>query len=251
MKSPLPPRPWLSYVAGGLLAATLIYTYIAPPAKGFMSPDLARILFFHLPCALVSSIIVWVGAFWAVKTLSNPSESNELRLSTCWEMATILAVLTLTTGILFSRVQWGEWWNWDPRQVSYLFVTLLLLGGLALRAGISDDSKRATALAGYSLVMMIPIAFLTFVYPRLPQVRSLHPSTVIQQGALDSSYRMGVMLGMLAVGAAATLLWRRRVWVGELEIAWRNRDGKSGLESSGGDSGSHGDRRAVVVPREH
>lgn len=244
-----PIRPWMSFLVVVLLLCTAIYTYAAPPAAGFMSPDLARILFFHLPCALVSSLTVFLGAYWAIKTISKPSEKNDIRLSASWELSTVLAILTLTTGIIFSKVQWGEWWNWDPRQTSYLFVTLLLLGGLALRAGISDERKRATAFSGYSLVMLVPIAFLTFVYPRLPQVRSLHPSTVIQQGALDSGYRMGVYLGFAAVGGAIILLWKLRVYAGELELEGLNQDGKLGLENRSGNSGGDGADRPVVVPR--
>ena len=243
-----PIRPWMSFLVVVLLLGTAIYPYAAPPAVGFMSPNLARILFFHLPCALVSSLTVFLGGYWAIKTISNPSERNDIRLSASWELSTVLAILTLTTGIIFSKVQWGEWWNWDPRQTSYMFVTLLLLGGLALRAGISDERKRATAFSGYSLVMLVPIAFLTFVYPRLPQVRSLHP-LVIQQGTLGPEYRAGVLLGFCAIGTAIIWLWKLRVYAGELELEGLNQDGKLGLENRSGHSGSDGADRPVVVPR--
>lgn len=193
-------------------------TVAAPPAKGFMNPDLARILLWHLPCALLSTIFLFMSGFWAYKTISKPIPANDARLAASLDLTTVLAILTLLTGSVFSRVQWGAWWSWDPRQTSYLFVALILLGGMALRSGLDEPAKRATASAGYTLVMLVPIAFLTFVYPRLPQVQSLHPSDTIQQGSLDNHYRIGVLCGMLAIGFAAMSLWRLRVRALELEL---------------------------------
>lgn len=182
-----------------------------------------------------------MGGYWAVRTLSNPIPTNESRLSASLDVATLLAVLTLTTGMVFSEVQWGQWWSWDPRQTSYLFVTLILLGGLSLRAGIDDEAKRAKAIAGYALVMLVPIAFLTFVYPRLPQVQSLHPSDTVQQGKLSPVYRQGVLAGLIAIGMACSLLWRMRVLASEKELQWGD------VGDGAGDRNRGGGNRADVV----
>lgn len=208
-------RIWPQVIA--LVALTAI-TVAAPPAKGFMNPDLARILLWHLPCALLSTIFLFMSAVWACRAIASPTSDNSARLAASLDLTTILAVLTLLTGSVFSRVQWGAWWSWDPRQTSYLFVTLILLGGMALRSGLDEPVKRAKASAGYTLVMLVPIAFLTFVYPRLPQVQSLHPSDTIQQGSLDNPYRIGVLCGILAIGFAAMSLWRLRARALELEL---------------------------------
>ncbi len=238
----------LTIAAALLILGAIYYTVTAPPAAGFQSPELARILFFHLPCALVSAVMVFVGSFWAWKQLSKPSVKAESRLVASWELTTLLAVLTLVTGMLFSKVQWGAWWNWDPRQTSYLFVTLLLLGGIALRSGVQDEQKRGNALAGYALLMLVPIAFLTFVYPRLPQAISLHPSQTIAQGGLDSTYRVGVYLGFFGVLALTTLLWRQRVTLAELELNWETSD--ADLDDDRGGSADSSTRQPGVVPRQ-
>jgi heme exporter protein C len=108
------------------------------------------------------------------------------------EMAAVLGALTLLTGMLFAKVQWGTWWNWDPRQTSYLLVELMLLAYLVLRASITDPDKKATHSAAYILVAVLPMLFLVFVYPRLPQVLSLHPN-LLRDGGLDASYRTGYL----------------------------------------------------------
>ena len=215
-----------------------------------MNPDLARILFWHLPCALLSAVFVFMGGFWASKTLSKPTTANDARLAASLDIAALLAILTLVTGMVFSKVQWGAWWSWDPRQTSYLFVTLILLGGMALRSGIDDEIKRAKAAAGYALVMLVPIAFLTFVYPRLPQVQSLHPSDTIQQGSLDSPYRMGVLFGLFAIGFVCHAVWRMRVGASELELEYR--DGAVAVAGSVGigDPDRGGGARGDVVDDE-
>lgn len=235
------------FTVSGLCVFATVYMFLAPNAAGFKSEELARILFFHLPCALVSAGLVFVATYWAWRVLSKPSRDADLRFAASWELATVMALLTLTTGMVFSQVQWGAWWSWDPRQTSYLFVTLLLLGGLALRGGLSDPQRRMTASAGYALLNLIPIAFLTFVYPRLPQTQSLHPSNTIASGGLDASYRVGVYLGFFAIAGLTILLWRRRVKAGEFEFRLENRNGN--LEADRGGSAADGVRGPVVVPR--
>ncbi|MBL8060781.1 MAG: cytochrome c biogenesis protein CcsA [Chthonomonas sp.] len=242
-----PQRIWPKVIA--LLALTAI-TVTAPPAKGFMNPDLARILFWHLPCALLSTIFLFMGAFWAFKTISKPTPANDARLAASLDLAAVLAILTLLTGMVFSKVQWGAWWSWDPRQTSYLFVTLILLGGMALRSGLDDDIKKAKASAGYALVMLVPIAFLTFVYPRLPQVQSLHPSDTIQQGSLDSPYRMGVLFGMFAIGFVCIAIWKVRVLARALELQLADGAMAMASGSGAGDSDRGGRPGGPVVDDE-
>lgn len=213
-------------MAAFLLVLGIIGAFWVPPAKNFQEPQLARIVFFHLPNAIVGAALLFVASFWAYKWLQKPDRRFDVRLGASWELAAVFSVLTLVTGILFSRVQWGAWWQWDPRQTSYLFVTLFLCAGLALRAGIADEMKRATASAGYALLMLVPMTFLIFVYPRLPHVRqqSFHPSTVIAEGGFDSNYRTVLYTVFVGLVALTVMLWKDRVMAGELELALETED---------------------------
>ncbi len=206
-----------SRIALGIAAiAATGYSFYIPPAKSFKDPDLARIICFHLPCAFITTGLLFLTAWFGFRYLKTRSEIWDVRTAAATELGAIFGTLTMLTGILFSRVQWGPWWQWDPRQTSFLFVLLLLVAGLALRAGLADEAKRASAGAAYALGTLIPAIFLIFVYPRLPYVQqvSFHPSATIQSGGFDGNYWSAILLNFIVITWATVVVYRMRIQSG-------------------------------------
>jgi heme exporter protein C len=202
---------------GILMAVGTVATFLAPPAPAFQVPDLARLVFFHLPCALTSALFFVAAPYFAFRYLRTEDRRWDLRAEAAMEIAVVTGILTLATGIIFSKVQWGAWWNWDPRQTSYLLVMFISAAYFAVRAAYGDTARRAANAAAYSLSSVLPVLFLIFVYPKLPMVKSLHPN-VIAEGGFDSVYR-GVFYSMFALVFVACLgLYRFRYRVGLVEM---------------------------------
>jgi len=172
---------------------------------------------------------------------------SDLRAATANELAMLFALITMVTGILFSKVQWGEWWSWDPRQTSFLFVLLILFAYFALRSAFADSVKRAVNSAAYCIAALIPILFLIFVLPRMPQVQSLHPSNTIVSGGLKGDYWNVVLVNFLLFLGIAIWLFRMNVRAGELELSLENRHGKL---DDGGDSAATGVVRPLSLSDE-
>jgi heme exporter protein C len=183
-----------------LLGLVTLATFWVPDAEGFREPSLARVIFFHLPCAIGSSLFLAAGAYFSVAYLVTKRLETDIRAGSAMSMGALLAVLTMITGILFSKVQWGAWWQWDPRQTSFLIVLLIYSAYFALRAAFT--------------------LFLIFVYPRLPHVvqKSFHPSSTIAQGGFDPYYRT-VLYSLFAL-LMITCIWlyRMSVRAGMLEL---------------------------------
>lgn len=236
-----------------LMVVGTVYTFVVPDpratgAGGFMNPGLARIIFWHLPAAWVTSVLVLLCTYLGWRYLATRKPIWDIRLSAAFELTAVFGVLTMLTGILFSRVQWNAWWSNDPRQTSFLMVLLMVAAGLALRAGIIDEGKRALACAGYAVAIVVPVVFLTFVYPRLPQVTSLHPSvrTIEQARELFDIYtRAGVLTMTAAFGLAANLLYHSRVRLGMVERRLEEFDERNRFSSD--DPAAVGVVRPVVV----
>ena len=89
----------------------------------------------------------------------------------------LFAVLALVTGALFAKIMWGAYWNWDPRESSFLLLIFLYAAYLFLRAAVEDPERRARMSAAYALFAAVLMPFLFFVAPRVTS--SLHPQTVI------------------------------------------------------------------------
>ena len=168
------------------------------PAKGFIGES-SRIVFFHVPCAIVAAIAFLVAGAYSLLFLRTENPSFDDLASAAVRLGLLFAILTIVTGSVFSRIMWGAYWNWDPRQSSYLLLIFVYGAYLFLRAAIEDPEKRTRLAAAYALFAIVPMVFLVFVAPRITQ--SLHPQTIINpQGKvlMDIPTRVVFFSGLLA-----------------------------------------------------
>ncbi|MCW5937232.1 MAG: cytochrome c biogenesis protein CcsA [Fimbriimonadaceae bacterium] len=241
--------PWRIF-AFVLAAVTTAYSFVAPDAQGFRDPATARIIFFHLPAALTCTAFIAIAAYLGFKYLRTRERGWDVRLAAATELGALTGALALSTGMLFSKVQWGEWWQWDPRQTSFLIVMMLFMVALALRAGHSDEARRAGTSSAYALLMLLPAFFLIFVFPRLPQVQqvSFHPSQTVAKGGFDTWYSLGVYGNLLALSLVVRMVYLLRVKAGLAQIAYEENYELD--NAGGGHSPDPGVVRPVAVRKE-
>ncbi len=158
-------------------AAFVAAAFLWPePAQGFLGES-SRIVFFHVPCAWTASLAFLVAAGYSVAYLLRRNRWHDDVASAAVRLGLLFAVLALVTGSLFARIMWGSYWNWDPRESSFLLLILLYAAYLFLRAVVDDPERRARLSAAYALFAAVLMPFLVFVAPRV--TASLHPQTVI------------------------------------------------------------------------
>ena len=188
------------------MAAVVAAAFLWPePAEGFLGES-SRIVFFHVPCAWTSTLAFLVAAAYSLAYLRSRNPGHDDVAAAAVRLGLFFGVLTLVTGSLFANIMWGSWWNWDPRESSYLLLVFLYGAYLFLRAAIDDPERRARIAAAYALFAVILMPFLVFVAPRI--TASLHPQTVINpQGKIlmDTPTR-AVFFGAL-FGFSGLFLW--------------------------------------------
>ncbi|MBQ6006678.1 MAG: cytochrome c biogenesis protein CcsA [Selenomonadaceae bacterium] len=184
------------------LAIVAAIIFFVPPIKGL--GDLAKIIFFHVPTAWVSVIAFFVSAFYAAKFLRTFNFSFDKLSARAARLGFIFVLLSTISGAIFSKLTWGAYWNWDPRQTT-IFVLILIYGAyLTLRAAVSDEKTRAKVSAVYSLLSVLTVPFLVFIIPRM--YFSLHPSPVLNSAGrveMDSI----VLIVLIAAVVDATLIF--------------------------------------------
>ncbi len=202
---------WIIFVG---IAVGTVASFWAPPLDKFQNPDLARMIFFHLPCALLTSVFVMIQPYFSFRALRAREDARrwDARALACGEMAVLYGALTLMTGILFSKVQWGAWWSNDPRQTSFLFVMMILAAYLILREALPPGERRVRVAAAYSVFATLPTLFLIFVLPRI--MFSLHPD-VVRHGGFDRTYATIFLGMMLTMSLLAARVYRMRMRVEE------------------------------------
>ena len=176
--------------------------FFVPPIKGL--GDLAKIIFFHVPTAWVAVIAFFASAFFAAKFLRTQDFSFDTLSARAARLGFVFVLLSTISGAIFSKLTWGAYWNWDPRQTT-IFVLILIYGAyLTLRAAVSDEKVRAKVSAVYSLLSVLTVPFLVFILPRM--YFSLHPSPVLNSAGrveMDSV----VLFVLIAAVVDATLIF--------------------------------------------
>ena len=189
----------LIVLTAAIVAAIIFFV---PPIRGL--GELAKIIFFHVPTAWVAVIAFFTGAWYAAKFLrTNDFTADELSARAA-KLGFVFVLLSTASGAIFSKLTWGAYWNWDPRQTT-IFVLILIYGAyLTLRSAVADEKVRAKVSAVYSLFSVLTVPFLVFIVPRM--FFSLHPEPV-----LNSSDRVQmdtvVLIVLIASVIDATLLF--------------------------------------------
>lgn len=186
----------------------VVYALTTPPAKSFANPDQARILLIHLPCAFLAAGLIIHSSWLGLRFLQTRDHGYDARNAAATELALLFAALTMATGIVFSKMQWNQWWQNDPRQTSFLVVLLLCGAGVAIRGGLVDEEKTAKAASAYSVATFLPQLFLLFVLPRI--LTSFHPSESISRGEIDVTYWTGILLVMVMLVWATRYMYVKR-----------------------------------------
>ena len=184
------------------VAIVVAVIFFVPPIKGL--GDLAKIIFFHVPTAWVAVVAFFTSAFFAAKFLRTRNFSFDVLSARAAQIGFVFVLLSTVSGAIFSKLTWGAYWNWDPRQTT-IFVLILIYGAyLTLRAAVSDKKVRAKVSAVYSLLSVLTVPFLVFVVPRM--YFSLHPSPVLNTSGrveMDSI----VLIVLTAAVVDATLIF--------------------------------------------
>jgi heme exporter protein C len=159
------------------MAAVVAAAFLWPePSEGFIGES-SRIVFFHVPCAWTSTLAFLVAAAYSLAYLLRRNPWHDDIACAAVRLGLFFGILTLITGSLFANIMWGSWWNWDPRESSYLLLVFLYAAYLFLRAAIDDPERRRRIAAAYALFAAVLLPFLVFIAPRV--TASLHPQTVI------------------------------------------------------------------------
>jgi heme exporter protein C len=184
---------WIALVIVGGLAW-------APPLKGFVAGgESSRIVFFHVPMAWTSFVAFVTAGVMSAAYLRTRRASHDVAAEAAVQLGLLFGVLATVTGAIWARLEWGAFWNWDPRQGSIVLALLFYAAYLALRAAVEDHELRRRLAAGYAVLGLVVAPFLFFILPRLGF--SLHPQPVINDRAkvdVDPAILVVIIAGALA-----------------------------------------------------
>ena len=171
--------------------------------------DAVRILYMHVPTAWLAYLAFVVTAVSSAIYLfgKNHSLGFDRIAGASAEIGVVFMALTLATGMLWGKLTWGVYWQWDARLTTTALLFVSYIGYLAVRGlgGSHDQRAKRSAVIGLLVVIEIPL-----VHFSVRMWRSLHQEASVLDS--DGDVNMdGLMLFSLFVGVVAfTLLY---VWL--------------------------------------
>lgn len=162
----------------GFTVIFLLYTVIA----GFLTPtprlnivnESIRNLYYHVPMWFAMVIILLVSVIYSIRYLINGKLEDDIKASEGVNVAILLGVLGLFTGMMWANFTWGKPWHGDPKQMATLIGLLMYFAYLILRGAFQDDTQRARLSSIYNIFAFPTLVVLLYILPRMA-TDSLHP----------------------------------------------------------------------------
>ena len=135
-----------------------------------------KIFFFHMPVAMVSFCALAFAGYYSIR----------------------FVLMTMATGEMWTRFEWGVWWTWDPRLTTYLILMLIVIAYMVLRSMVDDAERRGVFSAVLAIIAVVDVPICLMITRLIPS--SVHP-VVVREGGM--SPEMGICVGMIMVGMLA------------------------------------------------
>jgi heme exporter protein C len=206
-------RYWLDVVLWAILglgmAAALWMALIEAPREITMG-DLQRIFYFHVASAIAGMTAFAINfAASLMYVIEKKRWWDHLALSAA-EIGVLFFGIVLITGPIWAKPVWGVWWTWSPRLTSSLVLCLLYAAYLLIRNYIEDPDRKAMVSAVFGIIIFLDVPLVWF---SIRWWRDLHPSAMLEKGALSASMRPALWVCCIAFQFLLVYLLRRRLFL--------------------------------------
>lgn len=187
--------------------------------------DAVRLMYVHVPSAIVTYVAFTVTAIGSVAVLAKRSVWWDLVAASSAEIGAVFAALTLITGSIWAKPIWNTYWRWDDvRLITTLVLFMLALGYLAVRQleGSAEAQAKRSAIVGILLIINVVIVNRSVDWWAN---ETLHQQSTIADAEIED-LTLFTLLFAIIVGIAA-YIW---LLVHRFRVAWLERqDRRFGL----------------------
>ena len=174
-----------------------------------------KIFYFHMPVAVVSMAALVFTALYSVLFLKTRDSAYDLRARTATEIALVFVLMTMVTGVAWTRYDWGVWWTWDPRLTTYLILMLMVIGYFILRTAVSDPERRAVYSSVFGIIVFVNVPLSLMVTRLIPS--SIHPVVFRTDSGLPPLMLIPLLLAVMGFCCLGFALYRQRLQARQME----------------------------------
>ena len=184
-----------------MFAVGLWFVFFGSPPD-YQMGDTVRIMYIHVPNAILSELVYGVMFLAALGTLIWRHPLADVAAKAAAPLGAAFTAMALYSGSLWGRPTWGTFWEWDGRMTSTLILFFIYCGIIALWRAFDDQLRAARIVAIVTLVGGLDIPVVKF---SVDWWNTLHQPASLTLGGSDLPPAMLLPLGLMAL--AFTLLF--------------------------------------------
>lgn len=160
-----------------------------------------RNLFYHVCMWFAMFTMFGTSLVYSIRYLSGFKPQHDIMASESVYNGLFFGTMGLTTGMIWAKFTWGDFWTNDPQLNGAAVSMMAYLAYAVLRSSIDEKSMRARISAVYNIFAFMLLVIFLGVLPRLAD-SSLHPG----KGG-NSSTMEGLDINMRLVFYPAAIGW--------------------------------------------
>lgn len=173
-----------------------------------------RNLYFHVALWMSMAVMLLTSMIYAIRYLRKGNLLDDVKAVETANAGILFGILGLSTGAIWARATWGDFWHWDPKQTAALVGELIYFAYLILRSSIDDEVKRARISSIYNIFAFPLFVALIYILPRMSDT-SLHPGAEGNPGLSSEDTDDNMKLVYYPAIFAWTLL---AVWMASVRV---------------------------------
>ena len=159
------------------LAVCIVLAFTADvqfPNTPQMQTEIFKVFPLHLASAINSYLMIFISAIAGVLILMKRWKYAESLHIAGIELSLIYIVFVMISGMIWAKISWGTYWNWEPR-LTAAGIYLFLLVALMILRNLSKQAEQAKISAIFTFLVLLNIPFIHFATRWFG--RTLHPES--------------------------------------------------------------------------
>ncbi|MFX0170940.1 MAG: cytochrome c biogenesis protein [Candidatus Hodarchaeota archaeon] len=210
----IPYKTQIFFIIGlGFITFNYYMVYIAlKPFQGFIISG--KPIFYMVPIAFSTYLCFGIALLCGILFLLWKKDLRlDLILVSSAQVGVVLGAITIIVGMIWAKVEWGTFWDWNDRETITLVMWLIYVGLLIFRdmIEVENHERKATISAVFGIVAFVSVP-LSYVI-----VGVLHPNP--QQTSYSTGAGVFLMLNFLFIGILALILIYQAYKINKMDFA--------------------------------
>lgn len=170
-----------------------------------------RIIYLHVPAAILSVIIYIFMAFCAVLNMACGIKLFSWLASSAMLTGMVSTIIALVTGAIWGKPMWGTWWVWDARLTSELILLFLYISIISLNNSFNYQRNGEKIVNIFIIIGLINIPIIHY---SVDWWNTLHQGATDLHETIDISMRVPLRItiaGFFALFITLTLMQLKNI----------------------------------------